>query len=146
MGWALLSVCCLQGIYQMTNRSNMRDQYQIEGTCGDDCCSSFCCCCCALVQEIKETHTRAPPAPESAQPAPQPQMMYSPVGSPQPQVVYAPPPGQQQQVAYFPQQVARREPDQNQGMNATEARILTGLAQDATTIATTDIKADGGGI
>ena len=30
-------------------------------------------------------------------------------------------------------------------MTAAEARLLTGFAQDATTIATTDIKADPGG-
>ena len=136
MGWAFLSLFCLQGIYQMTNRSNLRAQYDIEGSCGDDCCSSFCCCCCALVQEYKETAVHVAPPPGAAQPSLQPQMMYSP--SPE------------HQVAYFPQQLASPRPAPaatpapSQGMTAAEAQMFTGFAQDATTIAVMDIKADAG--
>lgn len=54
MGWCALSFCGLQWILQTIKRSDMREQFGIEGSGCGDCCASYFCACCALMQEEKE--------------------------------------------------------------------------------------------
>ena len=58
MSWFALSCFGLAGCLQWFNRSDLRAQYNLQGSGCGDCLRSVCCPCCALIQEEKEVLLR----------------------------------------------------------------------------------------
>ncbi|KAH7113561.1 PLAC8 family-domain-containing protein, partial [Dactylonectria macrodidyma] len=64
--WLFCCIQCVTGcgwIYAMMKRREIRERFQIKGSCMDDYCASYWCYCCALIQqdeEVKARHARGP--------------------------------------------------------------------------------------
>lgn len=51
-------ICCLGVIGAAINRGKIRQIYEIEGSCCNDCCTWIWCGPCAACQEYKEANNR----------------------------------------------------------------------------------------
>ncbi|ODA80536.1 hypothetical protein RJ55_03495 [Drechmeria coniospora] len=59
------AIHCFTGcgwIYNLLQRSEIREKYGIQGSGLGDCCTSYWCLCCALIQQDNEVKRRAIPA------------------------------------------------------------------------------------
>lgn len=54
MAYAVLSLLCFAWPLQISNRAQIRDQFDIQGSCLSDCVAVTCCSPCALAQESRE--------------------------------------------------------------------------------------------
>ena len=50
----LLSICCLQGFVGCGRRSELRQQFNLEGEDCPACCAYTCCAACAVCQDANE--------------------------------------------------------------------------------------------